>query len=101
MSIDYRDQVCNRPLDADGFELPPWLNPFLSDYNPELAEQADIQWLNENPTLPPITGGSPEPFEPSDEDWADYHEFCREVDRRYEMERMDRLEDEYRMRYGN
>jgi hypothetical protein len=64
MSIDYRDQVCNRPVDADGYELPPWLNPFLSDYRPELVEQADVQWLNENPTLPPITGGSPEPYEP-------------------------------------
>jgi hypothetical protein len=72
MSIDYRDQLCNRPVDANGHELPPWLNPFLSDFDPALAEQADVAWLNENPTLPPITGGSPEPFEPSDADWDDY-----------------------------
>jgi hypothetical protein len=33
-------------------------------------------------------------------DWADYEDFCREVDERHEMERVERLEDEYRMRYG-
>jgi hypothetical protein len=100
MSIDYRDQVCNRPLDADGYELPPWLNPFLSDFDPELARQADIAWLNENPTLPPIAGGSPEPFEPSDEDWDDYARFCEDVERSNALRRMDDAEYEARMRYG-
>ena len=33
-------------------------------------------WLNDNPILPPIAGGSPddepEPFEPTDADWDDF-----------------------------
>lgn len=101
MSIDYRDQVCNRPVDADGYELPPWLNPFLSDYRPELVEQADIAWLNTHPTLPPITGGSPEPFEPSDEDWDEMARWCEWVDRLEAMNREDDAEFEARMRYGD
>jgi hypothetical protein len=39
-SIEFFRPESQRPLDADGCELPPWLNPFLCDYNPELAEPA-------------------------------------------------------------
>src|SRR4051794_33755615 len=97
--------------DVDGFAI-----PFAADdaviecgaCDPEYGDpaewpawtDADIVWLNENPTLPPLSGGSPEPFVPTAADWADYEAFCREVDQRYEMERMERLEDECRLRFG-
>jgi hypothetical protein len=32
--------------------------------------------------LPPISGGAPEPFEPTAEDWADYHAWSEDLDRR-------------------
>lgn len=100
MSIEFFRPENQRPLDADGYELPPWLNPFLCDYDAELAEQADVAWLNENPTLPPISGGSPEPFEPSDEDWDDYHAWCEHIERLATLSRIDDAEYEARLRYG-
>jgi hypothetical protein len=33
-------------------------------------------------SLPAISGGSPEPFEPSPEDWADYHAWSEDLDDR-------------------
>jgi hypothetical protein len=93
-----------RPVDADGFELPPWENPYFAIPDDDQVEPvdaptaADVEWLNANP-LPAIAGGSPGPFVPTTADWADYHAFCREVDQRDELARMERLEDEYR-RFG-
>jgi hypothetical protein len=34
------------------------------------------------PALPPISGGAPQPFEPTAEDWADYHGWSEDLDRR-------------------
>jgi hypothetical protein len=101
MSIEFFRPESQRPLDADGYELPPWLNPFLSDYRPELVEQADVAWLNENPTLPPITGGSPEPYEPTDADWDEMARWSAHLDRLEGLSREDDAEFEARMRYGN
>jgi hypothetical protein len=43
---------------------------------PDQVSLDDVAWLNSNPLplpLPaPIAGGSPGPFEPSDQDWEDY-----------------------------
>jgi hypothetical protein len=90
-----------RPVDADGFELPPWENPYFAipPAEPTEASPDDVAWLNTHP-LPAIAGGSPGPFVPTAADWADYRAFCREVDERAELARMERLEDEYRCRYG-
>jgi hypothetical protein len=112
MSIDYRDQVCNRPVDADGYELPPWLNPFLCDYNAELAAlpaertcgvvptEADIQWLNETPGLPPIAGGSPEPYEPTDADLEEMARWAEWADRNDEIRQQEDAMDELCRRYA-
>lgn len=35
--------------------------------------EADCQWAAQNFELPPIAGGAPEAFEPSDKDWDDLH----------------------------
>src|SRR4051812_16739691 len=100
------DHLRPRPVDAEGFELPPWLNPFFQippdDDQVEAFEPSldDVAWLNENPILPPISGGSPAPFVPSAQDWADYEAFSREVDARHEMQRMDDAEYEARARFG-
>jgi hypothetical protein len=57
----------------------------------------DVAWLNTSP--PPISGGAPE-WEPSEADWADYHEHCLEVERLDALRRMEDHEHELRLRYG-
>ena len=101
MSIEFYRPECQRPVDADGFELAPWDNPYFAipdDDDQDEPDQADVAWLNENP--PPISGGAPE-WEPSEADWADYHEHCMEQDRLDALRRMDDHEYELRIRYGD
>jgi hypothetical protein len=38
--------------------------------------------MSESSGLPPISGGAPEPFTPSAEDWADYHGWSEDLERR-------------------
>src|SRR5205807_1240230 len=76
MSIEFFRTEDQRPLDADGFELPPWENPYFAiPPDDDLVEPTpdDVAWLAANSILPPppISGGAPEPFEPSDQDWDD------------------------------
>ena len=99
MSIEFFRPESQRPLDADGYELPPWLNPFLCDYCPELADHtaADEAWLAANP-LPPIAGGSPDG--PTDEDWDEMARWSEHLDRLEALSRDDDAEFELRMRYG-
>ena len=53
----------------------------------------DAAWLAAHP--------APEPeWEPSPEDWADYHEYCLEVERAEAFKRMEDREYELQMRYG-
>jgi hypothetical protein len=107
MILDYQDQICNRPVGSDGFELPPWLNPFLCDFNPELAAlpesteladhtAADEAWLAANP-LPSL----PEPFEPSDADLQEMAAWSAHLDRLEAMSREDDADFEARMRFGD
>ena len=65
-----------------------------------LAEQADIQWLNENPTLPPIAGGSPEPYEPTDADWEEMARWSEWASRNDEVRQHEDAMDELCRRYG-
>jgi hypothetical protein len=53
---------------------------------------ADSEWINENPPA--------EPFEPTAADWADYHDYCREMEARDELRRMEDAEYEARCRYA-
>lgn len=93
MSIDYRDQICNRPLDADGFELPPWLNPFLSDFNPELVEASPEPEATEAQGFEPSEEDEAWLAEQSDEDWQGYAEWSRRLEELAQAcEYMDRLE---------
>jgi hypothetical protein len=65
---------------------------------------ADVEWLNVTRFPLPISGGSPEPeneWEPSPEDWRDYHEHCLEVERLDALRRRADYEYELRMRYGD
>lgn len=71
MSIEFFRPESQRPLDADSYEIDSATRE-IAEIDAWFADQADVAWLNENPSLPPITGGSPEPFEPSDADWDDY-----------------------------
>ena len=78
--------------DADDF---PALEPDMIDDEDldELSEDfepapEDAAWVAEHPALPPISGGAPEPFEPTDADWDDFHRWCEmsdlaELRRRY------------------
>jgi hypothetical protein len=53
----------------------------------------DLAWLAANP--------APEPeWEPSPEDWRDYHEHCLEQERLDALRRMEDHEYELRMRFG-
>jgi hypothetical protein len=99
MSIEFFRPESQRPLDVDGYEIDSATRE-IAEIDTWFASQADVAWLNENPILPPIAGGSPEPYIPTAADWADYEAFCREVDERYELARMERLEDECRLRFG-
>jgi hypothetical protein len=79
-SIEFFRPESQRPLDTDGFEvdsatreideIDAWLHDQAARIEPSAA---DVEWLNSNPTLPPIAGGAPEPFEPSASDWEEYH----------------------------
>jgi hypothetical protein len=77
MSIEFFRPESQRPLDADGFELPPWLNPYFAI--PEDAQvvpsEADVAWLNEHP----LSGGAPDG--PTDADWEEYHQWSQWQDR--------------------
>jgi hypothetical protein len=76
-----------RPVDADGFELPSWDNPYFQipdddpDFEPSDDPTADFEptvddsaWVAANPGLPPVE------WFPSEEDWNDYHEYCDGLD---------------------
>jgi hypothetical protein len=93
------DQVIEcEAIDAEAGEPETW--DAWTDADRWEPTDQDSQWAAQNLTLPPIAGGAPEPFTPTAADWADYHEFCREVDERHELERVERLEDECRARFG-
>lgn len=96
-TIEFFRPESQRPLDADGYELPPWLNPFLCDYIPDLVEpaadptEADSTWLAQHPALPPICGGSL-----AEDDPAGYDEWSRRLEEMHQAsERQDRLEGIY------
>lgn len=100
MSIEFFVEECNRPVDSEGYELPEWENPYFAIPDQGEPTEADHAWLAANPILPPIAGGSPEPYIPTAQDWADYEAFCREVDQRHEQARMEDAEYEARCRFG-
>jgi hypothetical protein len=114
MSIEFFRPESQRPLDADGFELPPWLNPFFAIPPADPCEECesdddeqdpddwptsqeidgdrwepgpdDVEWLNTHP----IAGGSP-----ADEDPA-YDEWSRRLEEMHQVsEWQDRLEAIY------
>jgi hypothetical protein len=64
----------DRSIPPDAVIMPPELDDYL-------------------PCVTPISGGAPEPFQPSEADWRDYHEWSEDLDRR-------RMEDEQTPRYG-
>jgi hypothetical protein len=95
--VEFFRPESQRPLDADGYEIDSATRE-IAEIDAWFASQADITWLNENPAS--ISGGAPE-WEPSAEDWRDYHEHCLEVDRLDTLKRMADHEYELRMRYGD
>jgi hypothetical protein len=68
VSIEHFRPEVHRPLDADGFELPPWLNPYFAipTFEPDADDRA---WVVENIDTD------------QDEMWADYREWAEHVDR--------------------
>jgi hypothetical protein len=73
------DAVIEAGLDdpdyGDPAEWPAWTDQRVEvgpAYHPEPAA-GDVAWLNSNPILPPIAGGAPEAFEPTDQDWDDMY----------------------------
>jgi hypothetical protein len=93
-SVEFFRPESQRPLDAGGFELPEWENPFFAIPDQGEPTADDVAWLNENPTLPPIRGGSPEPFEPSAADWDDYARWSEWQDRLENVHCLNRITDE-------
>ena len=65
-------------LDPDHGDPETW--PAWTDQRWEPTE-ADHTLLAEHPILPPICGGAPEAFQPSDQDWEDYHRWSAWQDR--------------------
>jgi hypothetical protein len=91
MSIEFFRTENQRPLDGDGHELEPWLNPWFAIPEPT---EADYKWAAANFELPPPDDG------PSDEDWEDYARHCLDCERRDALRRMADTEYELRARFG-
>jgi hypothetical protein len=75
-AIAEAEALCNGPSYSENpAEWPAWCDDWCYEPTeaPPVVDQADIEWLNNNPVLPPIAGGAPEPFEPSDQDWDDLY----------------------------
>src|SRR5689334_9625554 len=97
-TIEFFRTEDQRPLDAEGFELPPWENPYFAIPDQAEPDPVDVAWLNENP--PPIAGGAPEPFEPSAEDWDEMARWSEHLDRLEAIRREDDHQAEARARLG-
>jgi hypothetical protein len=67
-SIEFFRTERQRPLDADGFELPPWLNPYFAIPGFEPSD-SDREWAVANLDAD------------QDEAWAEYREWAEHVDR--------------------
>jgi hypothetical protein len=99
-SIEFFLPESQRPLDADGYEIDSatreiaeidaWFADQAARFEPDAA---DVAWLNTNPILPPITGGAPEPFVASAEDWEDYARWSEWQDRLEQIYHVDGDED--------
>jgi hypothetical protein len=69
----------DRSIPAGAVLVPPELEP-LDDHPGESYEEAA-------PVLPPIAGGAPEPYRPTEDDWREYREHFDRLDR---LEAIDR-----------
>lgn len=96
MSIEFFRPEINRPLDADGFELPPWDNPYFAIPDQGEPSIEDCRWAAEHLELPaPICGGSP-----AEDDPAGYDEWSRRLDEMHQDSVwQDRLESIYGPHY--
>lgn len=100
MSIEFFRPECNRPLDADGYEIDSATREIaeIDAWFVDQTRQADVAWLNENPVLPPISGGAPDG--PTDADWEEMAAWSEHLDRLEALSRDDDAEYEARLRYG-
>ena len=86
---DREDMAMDAGLLAEGRH--PWPVPAVGDDDRESEAEMDAavaahdEWLSSVPSLPPVAGGGPEPFEPTAEDWADYRRWAEELDAREEL----------------
>jgi hypothetical protein len=89
-------------VDAEGFAVSPGEKNIPEPFPPDPADPADWPAWTDNwhyePTdrdladmaaaaledleIPAIAGGSPDAYVPTDEDWADFHAWCAEVEAR-------------------
>jgi hypothetical protein len=100
-NIEYFRTESQRPVDANGFEIDSATREiaeidawFADQATHAVPSQSDVAWLNDNPSLPPIAGGAPEPFEPSAADWDDYARWSEYQDRLEGIYGLDRITDE-------
>jgi hypothetical protein len=90
--------------EKDNVPFDPWDSPYWDVWHYEISDPTEVaaleaetdrhdapspgeaRWLtlmwSESSGLPPISGGGPEPFSPSAEDWADDHGWSEDLDRR-------------------
>src|SRR5262249_37349638 len=78
MSIEFFRPESQRPVDADGYELPPWENPYFA-----IPDQGDDFEELAPELLEPEPGQGAEftPYEPTAEDLMDYLEWSASLDR--------------------
>src|SRR4051812_14072694 len=97
MSIEFFRPESQRPLDADGYELPEWENPYFTippDDAPIEPGEADGAWYAAE--LAPISGGAPEAFEPTDADLDEMARWSEWQDRLDALRRDEDHQDEAR-----
>ena len=98
-----------RPVDADGFELPPWENPYFT-IPADDAEVEHTDWTTGETIYAEAEGPSaddaawlaanPATYKPTEEDWDDYYEFRAEEEAAERAARDERARDEAASRYN-
>jgi hypothetical protein len=109
-TIEFFRPESQRPLDSEGYELPPWLNPFFAIPEPDPCEECEEAGDDEQdpadwPTSQEIDGDRWEPTEadiewlntsPANVDPAGYAEWSRRLEELHQAsEFMDRFEAIY------
>jgi hypothetical protein len=88
-ALDYHNPAWGSDEDLEDLDVPPISDgPDAPDADPRIRFPG-IASLAERMAPPPIAGGSPEPYVPTEADWEDYRRWSEAMDARDELRAME------------